>query len=86
MGAMQTFKETEDPLMVIGIDTESVVCCRKRPFGRGVPGAKMNTGRLFRIAILDCIAQQVLKHLPQLRGFHRQGWLGVVRNDRPRSL
>src|SRR5436305_11478862 len=69
--AVQTFKDSKDLLLKLWIDTDPVVLYGKQPFAVLRNGCDFNARREIA-AVADCIRQQVLKHLFQLKAMKSQ--------------
>ena len=71
--AVQTLEQNEDPFKVLRLDPQAVIAHAEDPFPVTVTRDRdMNAGGV-GTAVLDCVADEVLKDL---------GQLGVVRRDR----
>jgi hypothetical protein len=80
---MQTFEKAKDSLLILRIDADAVIADSKNPVSTPALGRDMHFWRPVRAAVLDRVADQVLKQLLQMRGVHRKR-RQRIRND-PRA-
>src|SRR5580658_6945295 len=66
---MEPLENTEDYLLVMGIDADAVVPHREAPRGALAGGRDVDFGRIFR-SIFECVADEILKYLLQVGFAH----------------
>lgn len=68
LSRVQAFKHAEDPPVVLGRDSDSVVLYREYPVRSFAAGSDMDLRRDARSAVLDAVRDEVLKDENQRRG------------------
>ena len=69
---VQTLEKDEDPFKVLRVNAHSIVAHGKYPLTAAICGGDVHV-RDGRTAIFDCVADQILEYLGELRAVGREG-------------
>src|SRR6202030_3760503 len=83
---MQPLENYEDPFEVLRVNSHAIVLHTKNPFIATVLCGRDVYVRSFGGAVFDCVSDEILKKLDQLRFVHRDGWQQIVSYNRAAFL
>jgi hypothetical protein len=84
--SVQALEKDEDLFKVSRVDPESIVSYGKNPvIATGLRGGEVHVGD-FGTSVLDCVPDEILKYLGQLRVVRPDGWQRIVSHHRTTFL
>jgi hypothetical protein len=82
ISSVQPLEKDKDTFKVLGGNAQAIVAHGKNPFIVIVFRSRDVYARGFGAAVLDCVPDEVLEHLGQLRFVRPKGWQGIVSHNR----